>query len=106
MYIEAITPQKMSGMLRQEEGSRPDAVHHQGDEDHGDRRIPGNPQRQEGDERRGGGCVVGRLGRGYALDRSLAELLGMFGETLLHGIGGKGADDRPAAGQHADEETE
>ena len=36
----------------------------------------------------------------------IAEPVGMLGETLFHGIGGKGADDGPAAGQHADEKAE
>ena len=50
MYIEAITPQNRLGCSDQQQRPRLNPVDHQGHEDHGDRRIAGDPQRQQRDE--------------------------------------------------------
>ena len=60
------------------------------------------PERQHGNERGLRRGIVGRLGRGHAFHRTLAESLRGLGDLLLERVGREGAERRAAAGQHAE----
>ena len=51
-------------------------------------------------------ALFARLRRGDALDRALAEPLGVPGPLLLHRVGGQRGQHRAAAGQDAEDEAE
>ncbi|GCC47973.1 hypothetical protein chiPu_0031959, partial [Chiloscyllium punctatum] len=64
------------------------------------------PERQQRHQRAGGRRIVGGLRPRDTLDRALAELLRMFGQPPLGGIGQEGRDLGAAGRQRADRKAE
>ena len=69
----------------------------------GRRRDAQGEHRHEATRGRG---VVGRLRAGDALDRTVAELLGVLGEPLLGDVGEEGRDLRATGGDRAEREAD
>ena len=63
-------------------------------------------ERQERRQRAGHGGIVGGLGPGHGLDRTLAELLGVLGQALLDQVGEEGRDLAAAGRQGTDREAQ
>ncbi len=93
-------------VLRDQKGARLHALDHQRGEDHGNRRVARDPEREQRDERGAGRGVVGRLRAGDALDGPVAEALGGARDALLDRVGNQRGDQRPAPGEQPHQEAD
>ena len=89
-------------LIGEEQGAHLHALEREGGGHDGCRVAAGDTEAEQRDHRAAGGGVVRGLRGGNAVDDAGAELLGVLGELVLHGVAHEGGDGGAGARQDAD----